>query len=82
MADTTESTKGERDAVARLVQRGEQTMARLADLPGSSRVLSAINDLRDRVDDLGRRVRGIEELERRVAALEGEVAALRADASE
>ena len=53
-------------------------MARLADLPGGSKALSAMNDLRTRVDELGKKVRGIDELEQRVAALEEEVAALKA----
>jgi len=83
--ETTETTetgepsaeaKADRDAIARLAERGQQTVARLADLPGGTRALNAFNDLRNRVDEMGKKVRGIDELERRVAALEDEVAAL------
>ena len=84
-ADTTaadESTAAaeaaaERDVIQRLADRGQQTVARLADLPGGTKALGAMNDLRNRVDELGKKVRGIDELEKRVAALEEEVAALK-----
>ena len=61
--------------IARLADRGEQTLARLAELPGGAKALSAMNDLRTRVDELGKKVRGIDELEQRVAKLEKELAA-------
>jgi len=63
--------------IARLAGRGEQTLSRLAELPGGARALNAMNDLRGRVDELGKKVRGIDELEQRVAALERELAELR-----
>ncbi len=63
--------------IARLADRGEQTIARLADLPGGAKALRAMNDLRARVDELGKKVRGIDELEQRVAKLEKEVATLK-----
>ena len=63
--------------IARLAERGEQTIARLAELPGGSKALGAMNDLRARVDDLGKKVRGIDELEQRVAKLEKELAAMK-----
>ncbi len=63
--------------IARLAARGEQTIARLADLPGGAKALGAVNDLRTRVDDLGKKVRGIDELEKRVAKLERELATLK-----
>ena len=63
--------------IARLADRGEQTIARLADLPGGTKALKAMNDLRARVDELGKKVRGIDELEKRVAKLEKELAALK-----
>ena len=68
----------DRDVIQRLAERGQQTVARLAELPGGSKALSAMNDLRTRVDELGKKVRGIDELEQRVAALEEEVEALKA----
>ena len=91
MSETTETTEttgdaeaaaaaeaaAERDVIQRLAERGQQTVARLADLPGGSKALSAMNDLRNRVDELGKKVRGIDELEKRVAALEDEVEALK-----
>ena len=63
--------------IARLADRGEQTIARLADLPGGTKALKAMNDLRARVDELGKKVRGIDELEKRVAKLEKELAGLK-----
>jgi uncharacterized small protein (DUF1192 family) len=75
-ADTAADETPDRDAISRLAERGQQTVARLADLPGGTRALNAFNDLRNRVDEMGKKVRGIDELEKRVAALEDEVAAL------
>jgi uncharacterized small protein (DUF1192 family) len=72
----TDEAQAERDVIARLADRGQQTVARLAELPGGTRALNAFNDLRNRVDEMGKKVRGIDELEKRVAALEDEVAAL------
>lgn len=63
--------------VARLSDAGEEALQRLAELPGGQRALTAMNDLRTRVDDLGKKVRGIEELERRIARLEKQVADLK-----
>jgi uncharacterized small protein (DUF1192 family) len=77
MAQATKTSTDDRDVIARLAERGEQTIARLADLPGGAKALKAMNDLRARVDELGKKVRGIDELELRVAKLEKEVAALR-----
>jgi len=75
-ADSAE-TSADRDTIARLAERGQQTVARLAELPGGTRALGAFNDLRNRVDELSKKVRGIDALEQRVAALEDEVAALK-----
>jgi len=63
--------------IARLADRGEQTIAKLAELPGGTKALKAMNDLRARVDELGKKVRGIDELEQRVAKLEKELAAVK-----
>ena len=63
--------------IARLADRGEQTLARLAELPGGSKAMKAVNDLRARVDELGKKVRGIDELEQRVAKLEKELASVK-----
>ena len=76
MPQTTKTSKDDRDVIARLADRGEQTIARLADLPGGTKALKAVNDLRSRVDELGKKVRGIDVLEKRVAKLEQELAAL------
>lgn len=72
---TAKKTSG--DALGELASRGQETLHRIADLPGGHAALKAFNDLRIRVDDLGKRVRGIDALEARVAKLEKEVAALR-----
>ena len=81
MSETTQTTEtaaeDRDDVIARLADRGEQTLSKLADLPGGARALNAMNDLRNRVDELGTKVRGIDELERRVATLESELAELR-----
>ena len=63
--------------VDRLTGAGEDALQRLADLPGGSRALTAVNDLRNRVDEMGKKVRGIDALEQRVAKLEKQVAQLR-----
>ena len=81
MAEATKTepkaAKDDRDMIGRLADRGEQTIARLADLPGGTKALKAMNDLRNRVDELGKKVRGIDELEARIAKLEKELASLR-----
>ncbi len=71
---TTEKPKAEKDFVTRLADAGEEALQRIADLPGGQKALSAVNDLRARVDDLAKKVRGIDELEARVAKLEKELA--------
>lgn len=78
MTTTTKSkTATEKDFVTRLADAGEEALQRLADLPGGQKALTAMNDLRARVDDLGKKVRGIDALEERVVKLEKEVAALK-----
>ena len=67
--------KKDKDVLARLANRGEDVLSKLADLPGGAKALKAFNELRDRVDDLGKKVRGIEALEERITALEKQVAA-------
>lgn len=74
---TTTQTQKEKDLVTRLADAGEEALQRLADLPGGQKALTAMNDLRTRVDDLTKKVRGLDALEERVAKLEKEVAALR-----
>jgi hypothetical protein len=69
--------KQDKDVLGRLADRGEEALSRLADLPGGTKALKALNDLRVRVDDLGKRVRGIDRLEARVDKLEKELAALK-----
>ena len=79
MVDTTDKAKqtADKDFMTRLVDAGEEALQRIADLPGGQKALTAVNDLRTRVDDLTKKVRGIDELEVRVAKLEKEVAALK-----
>ena len=72
--------KKDKDVLARLADRGEEALQKLADLPGGTKVLKALNDLRDRVDELGKKVRGIDALEARLERLEKEIAALKRDA--
>jgi len=68
---------GEKDLMSRLADAGEEALQRLAELPGGQRALTAVNDLRTRVDDLAKKVRGIDALEARVAKLEKELATLK-----
>ena len=79
MSETTKDKKptAEKDFVTRLADAGEEALQRLADLPGGQKALTAVNDLRARVDDLGKKVRGIDALEARGAKLEKELAALK-----
>jgi uncharacterized protein YceH (UPF0502 family) len=79
MTETTKDKKptAEKDFVTRLADAGEEALHRLADLPGGQKALTAVNDLRARVDDLAKKVRGIDALEARVAKLEKELAALK-----
>jgi phage shock protein A len=77
MAATTKAKKDDKDVIAKLADRGEQTIARLSELPGGTKALKAFNDLRTRVDELGKKVRGIDALEERVAKLEKELASLK-----
>jgi hypothetical protein len=67
----------DKDVLARLADRGEEALSKLADLPGGTKALKALNELRERVDDLGKRVRGIDTLEARIEKLEKELAALK-----
>lgn len=75
MATKTDQT--DKDVISRLAGRGEEALSRLAELPGGTRALKALNDTRDRVEELSKRMRGVDELEKRVARLEKELAALR-----
>jgi len=63
--------------MTRLADAGEEALQRLAELPGGQRAVTAVNDLRTRVDDLAKKVRGIDALELRVAKLEKELATLK-----
>lgn len=74
---TTTKTKPDKDFVTRLTDAGEEALQRIADLPGGQKALTAMNDLRARVDELTKKVRGIDALEERVVKLEKEVAALK-----
>ena len=67
----------EKDLVARLADKGEEALQRLAELPGGQKAMTAVNDLRTRVDELAKKVRGLDTLEARVVKLEKEVAALK-----
>lgn len=70
----------DKDVIARLADRGEEALQRLADLPGGTRALKTFNELRTRVDDLSKRMRGLDKLEARVDRLEKELAALKRQA--
>ena len=46
--------KKDKDVMARLANRGEDVLNKLAELPGGAKALKAFNELRERVDDLGK----------------------------
>lgn len=75
--ETNTPPKDDRDVITRLAERGEQTIAKLAELPGGTKALQAMNDLRTRVDELGKKMRGVDALEQRVTKLEKDLAALK-----
>ncbi len=77
MAKATTKTTKEKDVLARLADRGEEALQKLAELPGGTKALKAMNDLRERVDELNKKVRGIDKLEARLDAVEKELAALK-----
>jgi hypothetical protein len=62
-----------KDLINKLADRGEEAISRLADVPGTSRILEAITAMRERLDELQRRVRGLDTIEQRVAELEKRV---------
>jgi acyl carrier protein phosphodiesterase len=66
-------TERNKDLLGRLADLSEETIQRLADMPGADRVLQVLKGLADRVDELQRRTRGFEELEQRLSALEKRV---------
>jgi len=76
-AGASRAKPGERDFMTRLADAGEEALQRLTEIPGGQRAVTALNDLRSRVDDLAKKVRGIDVLEARVAKLEKELAALK-----
>ena len=77
MSQVPKTTDDDRDVIAKLADRGEQTLAKLAELPGGSKALKGFNDLRLRVDDLARKARGVDALEAAREKLEKELAALK-----
>jgi hypothetical protein len=74
---TKDKSTADKDFVTRLADAGEEALQRISELPGGQKVLTAVNDLRTRVDELGKKVRGIDALEARVAKLEKELASLK-----
>ena len=79
MAETKKTSEktSDKDFVTRLADKGEEALQRIAELPGGQKAMTAVNDLRTRVDDLAKKVRGLDALETRVAKLEKEIASLK-----
>lgn len=77
MSQVPKTTDDDRDVISKLADRGEQTLAKLTELPGGSKALKGFNDLRLRLDDLSRKARGVDALEQRVSKLEKELATLK-----
>ncbi len=68
-----------KDLLTRLADAGEDALDRLAEAPGTDRIVGAVTSLRERVDELQRRVRGVDALEERVTELERRVDELTKD---
>ena len=77
MAKATKGKERDKDVLARLADRGEEALQKIAELPGGTKALKAFNELRERVDELSKKVRGIDKLEERIDKLEKELAALK-----
>jgi hypothetical protein len=67
---------GQKDAITRLAEQGEEAFQRIAELIGGTRFVEAMNGMRDRVDDMSKRLRSLDPLEKRVAELERRLDAL------
>jgi hypothetical protein len=65
--------RGQTDLLHKLADRGEEAIAKLAEVPAADRVLNAASGMGKRLDEMQRKVRGLESLEKRVAALERRV---------
>jgi RNA processing factor Prp31 len=65
--------RSQTDLLAKLVDKGEEALARVAEAPTTMRMIDSMTSLRTRVDDLQKRVRGLDVLERRVEVLEKKV---------
>ena len=79
---TREGDKADKDVMSRLIDRGEEALGRLGDLPGAGRLVQSMTAMRERMDDIQKRLVGLDavedrvrELERRVEELEGRAAA-------
>jgi hypothetical protein len=67
---------GQKDAITRLAEQGEEAFQRISELIGGTRFVEAMNGMRDRVDDMSKRIRSLDPLEKRVAELERRLDAL------
>jgi hypothetical protein len=67
---------GQKDAITRLAEQGEEAFQRITDLIGGTRFVEAMNGMRERVDDMSKRLRSLDPLEKRVAELERRLDAL------
>lgn len=63
-------TKQQKDVVSRLTETGEEALQKLLQNPGTAKLLSTANALKERVDELTKRMRSLDPLEKRVAELE------------
>jgi uncharacterized protein involved in exopolysaccharide biosynthesis len=64
------------DLLGKLVDKGEEALQRMTEVPAAHRLLDTVTTLRGRVDDVQKRLRGLDALEKRVAALEKKVETL------
>ena len=64
----------QKDIFSRVQGLGAETLKKLADVPGGSKLVDMANETRTRLDEVQKRLRGLDELEKRVAKLERELA--------
>jgi hypothetical protein len=73
-------TSQSKDLLGRLADLGEETIARLGEVPGMGPLAKLLTAMRDRLDDVQHSLGGLQGLERRVEELERQVTELRGGA--
>jgi hypothetical protein len=64
----------QKDILTRFQDLTAEALHRLQDVPGGSKLVEAVNDIKARLDEMQKKLRGLDELEKRVAKLEKQLA--------